>query len=723
MKASDVGLTPEEFERIVTLMGREPNAVELGLFGAMWSEHCSYKSSKALLSWLPHDGPFVVQGPGENAGVVRLNDAYEVAFKIESHNHPSYVEPVQGAATGVGGILRDIFAMGARPVALADSLRFGLGAEAEHLARGIVEGVGAYGNAIGVPTVTGEAYYGAPYQKNPLVNVLAVGTRAPGTATSAASARAGSLLVLIGQATGRDGIHGASLLASFDFADGQVDMRPTVQVGDPFLGKLLMETTLSAVDQGLTEAVQDLGAAGLTSSVSELCFHSGVGVQLWLDRVPCRETGMTSYDIMLSETQERMLMAVREEHLPAMQALVDHFGVTMAVIGQLTEGPDLVLLDGETRVAEVSPRDLVDRAPRRLLAEGWRESVSASGEDRTDDHWEIAFRSELLLEVLGAPDVRSRRRIYEQYDSMIQTHTTRGPGHDCAVLRLRGSDEGLAMAVAGPARYAAEDAYAGGVAAVLRALSSLATQAALPLGMTDGINAGNPDRESPYFQLSALIAGIADAASAAGVPVTGGNVSLHNETDGRPIWATGIIGAVGRHPRPLEPFRDDLVREGLKLYLINPTDVSWQHLGGSVLRTLLRDTPGPFPRVSLEPAVRAMAFVRDLLSEGMVESSKLVSDGGLAVALVQMMLRGDQSLGLSLSWPDGSVVPRLFNEMPGQFVVTVDRDGEERLVEEAVLKGIEVLSLGQVSREATLSWGRHRWSRDELSRAFEGGAS
>ncbi len=719
MRAEDVGLTAAEYNRIVELMGREPNDVELGLFGALWSEHCSYKNSKGLLKRLPNRGPHVVQGPGANAGVVALDDNFELAFKVESHNHPSYVEPVQGAATGVGGILRDIIAMGARPMAVADLLRFGRDGHSIKLLQGVVAGVGQYGNAIGIPTVTGDVAFAQGYAKNPLVNVLALGIRRREDRIGASTAQPGQLLVLLGQRTGRDGIHGASLLASRDFEDGREDLRPTVQVGDPFLGKLLMEVTLAAVHAGLAGALQDLGAAGLTSAVAELCYSSEVGAELHLDRVPLREPGLSAYDIMLSETQERMLLAVDERRLQELIQLAEPFELLCSVIGRVVEGSALTLRQEEQVVAEVDARWLVGEAPQRPVDDVLWNELSAPVEEARVPAAVPNLSVSLLLNVLGDADVRDRKPIYRQYDSMIQTNTVRGPEGEAAVLRVKGSPAGIALAVAGPARWAAADAYAGGQGAVLAALARLAAVGAEPLGMTDGVNAGNPDKSDSYRAMASLIRGVADAAEAARVPVTGGNVSLHNETDGRAIWPTVMIGAVGRLLDPTHPLAETWQQVGQYLYLINPSPLDW---GGSAAQIMLDGEPGAMLRPDLAGAVRALSAVAQWARADGAVALRAIGVGGLAATLVRMMAAGRPELGLDMQLAESrgqDKALRLFNESPAQWVAVVSPDDRHSLESHFLERRVPVLTLGQVTEGGQLQIDeRYRWARTDLLRAW-----
>ncbi len=722
MNYQDVGLTAQEFAMICDKLGRTPNALELGLFGVLWSEHCSYKSSKNLLADLPHEGSAVVQGPGENAGVVRLNDAIHVAFKVESHNHPSYVEPVQGAATGVGGILRDIVAMGARPIALADSLRFGTDAASQSLRHAVVEGVGAYGNAIGIPTVTGEVAYASGYEKNPLVNVMAVGLLPAERPISARGAKPGSYLVLLGQPTGRDGIHGASLLASQDFGEGTEHMRPTVQVGDPFMGKLLMEATLEAVGTGLLDSVQDLGAAGLTSAIAELAYRSEVGATVWLDQVPCREPGMTPYEIMLSETQERMLLVVRPSNMEQIIQIVAHWELPYQVIGVITGEKVLTIATEEDPAAAVvAPDVLAGACPLKPVPQDWAAEVRKTAEI-SPEFTPLTWEREWGLEVLGSLDCMSRAPIYQRYDSMILTHTVWGPDHSLAVLTVKGVEEGLAVAVRGPGRYAARDAYSGGMAAVARVLALLASQGAVPLGLTDGINAGNPDKESVFRDLMALLAGIGDASRAFGVPVTGGNVSLHNETHGEPIWPTAVIGAVGRHPHPLRPVLDAPETSGLDIVWINPSGDA--ALGGSVFESLRQETTA-YPRPDLARLAETYRVISSVAqSADHLTAIRPVEDGGLFVALSRALLASPPSLGMTVELSADTAASQLFTEVAGQFLVFCPPETAGRLESAFGQWPGAFMRLGRVTGDGTLTIAAKKsvhYGRVELERTYARG--
>lgn len=717
MRFEDVGLSAAEYQRVETLLGRAPNAVELGLFGALWSEHCSYKNTKGLLTRLPHSGPHVVQGPGENAGVVRLDERFEVAFKVESHNHPSYVEPVEGAATGVGGILRDIIAMGARPVAVADMLRFGRDAASLRLLAGVVKGVGQYGNAIGIPTVTGDLAFSDSYRTNPLVNVLAVGVRDRLHRTSASTARPGHLMVLVGQRTGRDGIHGASLLASRDFSSVADDLRPTVQVGDPFLGKLLMEATLLTVSRGLAGALQDLGAAGLTSAAAELCYASGVGATIDLDQVFLRQSGLSAYEIMLSETQERMLLAVSPENLEAVAAIFSHYEILFSVIGEVTAEPNLRVTHHNQVVADLPARALAGQAPVRPVDTTWWEGLADSPPASSSSPPPV-FRPAMLMELLADWDLRDRAPIYQQYDSTIQTRTVYGPGHDVAVLTVPDSVMGLAVAVFGTGRWAALDPYAGGAAAVLQVLARLAAQGAEPLGLTDGVNAGNPEVEESYGALAALLRGVADAARAVEVPVTGGNVSLHNETDGHAIWPTVMIGAVGRHPHPLRPVADKIVADGAVVALVHPAPCDWR---GSTAAFLF-EGPSAYSRPDLGRAAAVLSAMREWVSQTAGVAVRTLGSGGLALGLIRLLAESDPEWGVDLQLQEtgGERTARFFNEGALQWLVCMPPGVWDSARAFWAGRGVEIRRLGTTARtgKISLDGGRVQWSRAELLGAW-----
>ncbi|HKY60343.1 MAG TPA: phosphoribosylformylglycinamidine synthase subunit PurL, partial [Gemmatimonadota bacterium] len=549
--AADVeahGLTSFEYERIVELLGREPGLTELGVFSLMWSEHCGYKYSRARLAELPTTGPQVVQGPGENAGAVDVGDGLAVVFKMESHNHPSAVEPYQGAATGVGGILRDVFTMGARPIALLDSLRFGEldDPHVRYLFRHVVRGVGDYGNCVGVPTVGGEVVFDDAYRGNPLVNAMCVGILRHEELIGASAGTPGNAVYVLGSRTGRDGIHGASRLASSELGDDAVESRPTVQVGDPFTEKLLLEATLELVGRGVVSGIQDMGAAGLTSSSSEMASRAGTGIEIDVGRVPRREPGMTAYEVLLSESQERMLISADEAREPALMEVADKWDLPCTRVGRVTDDGVWRILDGDSVVCEIPVRALTDEVPRYLRdAEppAYLAEVHAGMPDPAKlaaiDPWEA------LQTLLSAPTIASKRWVWEQYDHTVQASTVAAPGADAAIVRIRGTDRGLALAVDGNGRWVYCDPRRGGALAVAEAARNLTAVGARPLAITDCLNFGNPEKDAVYWQFTEAIRGISDACRALDTPVVSGNVSFYNESSRGAILPTPTVGMVG----------------------------------------------------------------------------------------------------------------------------------------------------------------------------------
>src|SRR5499427_6335969 len=556
------GLSPEEYDRIVAFMGREPNLTELGIFAVMWSEHCSYKSSRVHLKTLPTGGPQVLQGPGENAGAVDIGDGLAAVFKIESHNHPSFIEPYQGAATGVGGIIRDIFTMGARPIALLNSLRFGSldSPSTQRLLEGVVAGIAGYGNSIGIPTVGGEIAFEPSYAGNPLVNVFCLGIASASDIIKGVASGIGNSVYYVGAKTGRDGIHGATM-ASAEFDDRSAEKRPAVQVGDPFMEKLLLEACLEVMRTDALVGIQDMGAAGLTCSTTEMGSRGGAGVEIDVSLVPQRESGMTPYEIMLSESQERMLLVVKRGREAEVERIFDKWDLHAVKIGEVTDDGFLRVRERDTLVAEIPNRALTDEAPvyRRPMAEpeylcevqqldldaiGRPERPAAQrvGGARA---FQASDQNDALLALLGSPTIASKKWIYRQYDHMVRTNTINLPGHGAGVVRIKGSDRALAMSVDGNGRYCYLDPYRGAMLAVAEAARNVACAGARPLGATNCLNFGNPERPAIMWQLARAIEGIGEACRALNVPITGGNVSLYNETDGKAIYPTPIIGVVG----------------------------------------------------------------------------------------------------------------------------------------------------------------------------------
>ena len=642
-----LGLTDSEFERIRSLLDRDPNDFELAVFSLLWSEHCGYKHSALLLKRLPSRGPRVLQGPGENAGVLDLGDGLAVAFKVESHNHPSAVEPFQGAATGVGGILRDIVAMGARPIALLDGLRF---AEPDwHFSRA-VGGVGHYGNCVGVPTVGGEAVFDESYRDNCLVNAMCVGLLPVERLMRAKATVAGQLVVLYGATTGRDGIGGASVLASQELDEGSSEKRPSVQVGDPFTGKKLIESSVELVSSALVESLQDCGAAGIASSLSEMAVDFGIDVHL--DRVPLREEGMEPWEVMISESQERMIAVVRPAMLPAVEAILDRWELEHAVVGEVTDTGELrVFWEGEV-VGEIPARLLTEECPRYEVAQT-RRSASALREIEAAPE-----AAEALVDLLGSPALRSREFVYRRYDQLVGSRTVRRPGLDAAVLRLRPSLRGLALSLDGQGRIASLDPFTGGALAAVEAARNVACVGGEPIGLTDCLNFGNPEKAEVGWELASAIDGIAAACEALDLPVVSGNVSLYNETNGRAIHPTPVVGAVGL----VEDVRrvPGGWREGDVLLAAFGSPVS---LAGSEYQARYGETSGMPAPLDLEAEARLVSFLwRVAPTATLVHDA---SEGGLAVCLAEAAVVSGSGAALDLR--DDPV--ELFGEVGGRAVI------------------------------------------------------
>src|SRR5438876_3241635 len=633
--AAELGLTEEEFERSVAILGRIPNQTELGVFSAMWSEHCSYKSSKIWLKTLPTTGPRVICGPGENAGVVDIGDGDALVFKIESHNHPSFIEPYQGAATGVGGILRDVFTMGARPIALLNSLRFGSPdhPKTRHLVAGVVAGIGGYGNCVGVPTVGGECQFHASYNGNILVNAMCVGLARADRIFYSAAAGPGNLVIYVGAKTGRDGIHGATM-ASAEFAADADEKRPTVQVGDPFTEKLLIEACLELMEGDAIVAIQDMGAAGLTSSSVEMAGKGGLGIELDLDRVPVREAGMTPYEIMLSESQERMLMILAPGSEAGARRVFDKWELDFAVIGRVTETGRLVLrMHGET-AAEIPVGPLVTEAP--LYERPWTRRTPLPDIDPAA----LPARDPLacLKRLLACPDLASKRWIWEQYDYLVRGNTVKRPGGDAAVVRIDDSGKALALKTDATPRYCHADPERGGMQAVAESWRNLTAVGAVPLALTDCMNFGNPEKPEIMGEFVGCIEGMRAACLALDYPVVSGNVSLYNETSGKAILPTPVIGGVGLIDDVSRCVGIGLDQPDLALVLIGTT---LGHLGASLyLREIEGREEGPPPPVDLAAERRNGDFVRGQIQAGRIGACHDLSDGGLLVALAEMAMAG-----------------------------------------------------------------------------------
>jgi phosphoribosylformylglycinamidine synthase II len=667
-------LTDGELARIVDLLEREPNHFELAVFSLLWSEHCGYKHSALLLKRLPSQGKRVLQGPGENAGVIDLGDGEAVCFKVESHNHPSAVEPFQGAATGVGGILRDIIAMGARPIALLDGLRF---APEDPRFDRAVAGIGAYGNSVGVPTVGGEAVFDATYRDNVLVNAMCVGLLPADRVTRAGATGPGNLVVLYGATTGRDGIGGASVLASQELGEDDADKRPTVQVGDPFTGKKLIEVSVELVESGLVESLQDCGAAGLASSLSEMARDTGIDLRL--DAVPLREEGMEPWEVMISESQERMVAVVRPQMLDAVLAVCERWELHHAVVGEVTGTGLLRAFWDDEVVGEIPARFLTDECPRYTVEPRPRSEPTPVADPVVPE------RRDVLVELLGSPNLRSREWIFRRYDHLVGSRTVRRPGLDAAVLRLRPGYRGLAVSLDGQSRMGRLWPRTGGRLAVLEAARNVACTGAEPIGLTDCLNFGNPEKGEIAWELAESIEGMAEACEALRVPIVSGNVSLYNETDGRAIDPTPVVGCVGLlDDVRLVPSR---WREGDVILLAGASPVA---LAGSELQARYGEVGGRPARLDLEAEAALVEFLwRAAPRCSLVHD---VSSGGLAVALAEAAIHS--GLGAELSLPED---PRAwFGEGGGQAVLACPPDVVEQL------GGVRIRRLGVAGGDSLL---------------------
>jgi phosphoribosylformylglycinamidine synthase II len=658
----ELGLTDAEYDLIVDKLGREPNAVELAMFSLMWSEHCAYKHSKKLLRRLPTEGRRVVMGPGENAGAVDVGGGLAVAFKVESHNHPSAVEPFQGAATGVGGILRDVFAIGARPIAVLDSLRFGEleSSRSRYLLERAVEGIGHYGNSVGVPTIGGEVYFEGPYEQNCLVNAMCLGVADRETLIRSAAAGAGNLLVLFGALTGRDGIGGASVLASAELSDEDSAKRPSVQIGDPFTGKKLLECSLELLSHGLLVSLQDLGAAGLTSSSAEMASKGGLGLDIDVGRVPLREADMEPFEIMVSESQERMLCVVEPDRLDEVLAVCARWEVNATAIGEVTDSGRLrVLREGDV-VGDMPVTALVDECPLYDLAPA---APSEPLYPAPPARLTSSDPGETLLALLGSSNLADRRPLFEQYDCMVQSRTVRRPDEaDAAVLVLPGGSA-IGVSIDGNGRRVACDPERGAAEAVFECAANLACVGAEPFGLTNCLNFGNPEKPHVAWQLERAVEGLATACEALGIPVVGGNVSLYNEAPTGPIFPTPVVGIVGSIPDAASAGRLGFAREGDAIALVGAFEPS---LAGSEVAKLRGEAPvGPLPPIDVGAVRSAHEAVRSAMREGRLSSAHDVAEGGLAVALAECCVAG----GLGAAVED--VGFDVFAEAPGRaFVVS-----------------------------------------------------
>jgi phosphoribosylformylglycinamidine synthase subunit PurL len=682
------GLTAEEYDRLVRMLGRTPTFTELGIISALWSEHCSYKHSRNLLKTLPTTAPWVLQGPGENAGVISIGDGLAVAFKIESHNHPSAVEPYQGAATGVGGILRDVFTMGARPIAMLNSLRFGSldSARTRYLFAGVVKGIGDYGNCVGIPTVAGEIVFDPAYEGNPLVNAMCVGLMHEDELIRAKAEGVGNPIIAVGARTGRDGIHGASF-ASEDLSEASDAKRPRVQVGDPFTEKLLLEASLELIRSGHIVAIQDMGAAGLTSSSAEMAERGDVGVTIDVSRVPVRESGMTPYEILLSESQERMLVVAHKGREAEVRAILQKWDLQAEVIGEVIAEPVYRVTEGDRVVAEFPGSRLVTDCPRYSPPAEEDPAIAALREV------DVAAISELdeeenpawtLRRLLASPTIASKRWAYQQYDSTVRTNTVVGPGGDAAVLRIRGTSKGIAVKTDCNGRYTYLDPLNGGRIAVAEAARNVACTGARPRAITNCLNFGNPRKPSVYYQLREAIRGMGEACDVLSTPVTGGNVSLYNESPRSSVYPTPVIGMVGVLDSIENVTRSTFENEGDSILLVGETR---DELGGSeYLATIHSKVAGQPPTCDLELERRAIDALLEAIAAGAVTSAHDCSDGGLAVALAECCIANlDAQFGAEADISGVSDIPArsvFFGETQGRYILSSsDPAAVERIME------------------------------------------
>lgn len=719
----EVALTEEEYARAVELLGREPNLVELGMIGALWSEHCGYKHSRPLLRHLPTSGPQVLQGPGENAGAVEIGDDLVAVLKIESHNHPSAVEPFQGAATGVGGIVRDIFAMGARPIALVDSLRFGPLEEPrqQFLFHGVVGGIGWYGNCLGIPTVAGDVFFMPEYRQNPLVNAMCVGIVSRSSLVRARATGVGNLVVLVGADTGRDGIHGATF-ASVE--DPELSHRGVVQVGNPFLEKLLLEACLEVLDTGAVVAMQDLGAAGLTSASAEIAARGGTGIELDVALVPRRETGMTPYEVMLSESQERMLLVVEPSGLERVLEVFRRWELHAVVIGRVTSDGMLRVRDGEQVVAEVPVQLLTEFCPTYVREARESEEIQRRRQfdPRTLPDLPPEAAAVVLLRLLRSPNIASRRAIYRTYDHTILTNTVVAPGHgDAAVLRIKGHRFGLAVKTDCNPRYCLLDPRLGAQHAVAEATRNVSCVGAEPLAITDCLNFGNPERPEVYYQLVQAMLGMAEACLLLGVPVVSGNVSLYNESEGRSIPPTPVVGVLGRLADVHSRVGMGFAGEGA-VFLLGPLEAS---LGASeYLASYHGIVAGSPPALDLELERAVQAIVREAIERRIVLAAHDCSEGGLLVALAESAIVGGiggQFCLDALLQVNHRLDQTLFGEAGSRVVVQVAPGGEAALLSLAQHHGVLVTQIGSTGGKRFLIEGILDCAVEELASAWLNG--
>ncbi|WP_018932348.1 phosphoribosylformylglycinamidine synthase subunit PurL [Gracilibacillus lacisalsi] len=682
----EMGLTDKEYDMIKDIMGRRPNFTEIGIFSVMWSEHCSYKTSKPLLKKFPTEGPQVVQGPGEGAGVVDIGDGQGVVFKVESHNHPSAVEPYQGAATGVGGIIRDVFSMGARPIASLNSLRFGNlhTGRVKYLFDEVVHGIAGYGNCVGVPTVGGEVQFDDCYEGNPLVNAMCVGLIDTKDIQKGIASGLGNTIMYVGSKTGRDGIHGATF-ASEDLSEDSESKRSNVQVGDPFMEKLLIEACLEVIHSDALVGIQDMGAAGLTSSASEMASKAGMGMEMNLDLIPQREENMTAYEMMLSESQERMLLCVKQGEEQEIVDIFKKYGLEAVAVGHVTDDKMFRLLHKGEVVADIPVDNLAEDAPI-FHKESKVPSFYEEYQRMPAYIPEVKDHSETLKKLLQQPTIASKEYVYDQYDSMVQANTVFSPGSDAAVVRVRGYDKAIAMTTDCNSRYIHLDPEAGGKIAVAEAARNIVASGAKPLALTDGLNFGNPDKPENFWQMEKSVEGMSAASLKLNTPVISGNVSLYNESNGQAIFPTPVVGMVGLHESLDHITPSHFQNEGDLIYVIGETEAEF---GGSELQNLLEGKYfGKAPAIDLETEAKRQEQLLAAIRAGLVSSAHDIAEGGLGVALAECLFT-EKGLGADVQ-VEGDLTTVLFSETQSRFIVSIpekDREAFEAKVEDATLLG------------------------------------
>jgi phosphoribosylformylglycinamidine synthase subunit PurL len=727
-----VALSRTEYVQLVQRLGREPNEVELGMFGSLWSEHCGYKNSKPLLRLFPTGGDRVLTRAGaENAGAIDIGDGLCIVMKVESHNHPSAVEPFQGAATGVGGIVRDIFAMGAYPIAILDSLRFGPPdtAQNRYLFEGVVAGVGSYGNCLGIPNVGGEVVFAEAYNGNPLVNAMCVGLAKTSLLVSAKARGAGNPLLLVGSDTGRDGIHGASGLASRTDPEARFEeMRPAVQVGNPFMEKLLMEACyeLASEHPDWFVGIQDLGAAGLTSSIVECCAKGGSGALLELANVPRRESGMTPYEVMLSESQERMVVIARREHAADVRALFERWELHCAEIGEVTDGSDVVIMDGGVEVGRVPTGIATDPPEYRRAGERPAELAALNTFDLESLRDLPADQATTaLLTLLARPNIASKRGVYRQYDQQVLNNTVVAPGGDAAVVRIDGTSRAIALSTDCNGRYCYLDPYTGAAIAVAEAARNVVCTGATPVAVTDCLNFGNPEKLDVYYTLEQCVRGISEACNVFDTPVVSGNVSLYNETSGRPIYPTPVIGMLGMLEDASKALRAGFQRPDCTVWLLGGgLQQPAQTLSGSEYLDTFHNEVAGLPQIDLQAEARLHRLLLDLHAEGLLQSAHDCSDGGLGVTLAEAAMLGDTGFAGDISL-EGRLDAALFGEAQTRIVVSLHPDtfrqagGSGRVGDLAAAAGVPAVRLGRTAADGRFSFGPISSTVNEMRHAWE----